>query len=204
MGSEPNSGAVDTEVRALVDAGHSDRAATNVIAGLGAEVYGFLRAGVGNESDADDVFAATCERLWRGLPAFRWQCSLRTWIYVIARNEAARFARGARRRNAGRTSPSQLQELAAAIRTETGSALRSQKLDKFRALRDELPPDDRMLLILRVDRNLAWDDVARTFMADDGEPDPSELQREAARLRKRFQLVKQRLAVRAREEGLRS
>lgn len=202
MGSGPKTGVGDTDVRAWVDAGQSDRAATAVIADLGAEVYGFLRAALASESDADDVFAATCERMWRGLASFRWQCSLRTWIYVIARNEAARFARGAKRRNAGRTSPSQLEDVAAAVRTATRSALQSQKRDKFRALRDELPPDDRMLLILRVDRDLAWEDVARTFMADDGEPDPDDLRRETARLRKRFQLVKQRLAVRAREEGL--
>jgi RNA polymerase sigma-70 factor (ECF subfamily) len=195
---------IDADVRALVDAGQSERAATDVIASLGAEVYGFLCAGLGSDSDADDVFAATCERMWRGLATFRWQCSVRTWIYVIARNEASRFVHGDKRRNAGRTSPSQLEQVAAAVRTETRSALRTQRRDKFRALRDELPPDDRMLLILRVDRDLAWDDVARAFIASDGEPEPGELQRQAARLRKRFQLVKQRLAVRAREEGLAS
>nr|HEX4312820.1 sigma-70 family RNA polymerase sigma factor [Kofleriaceae bacterium] len=189
-------------MRDLLAADHADRAATEVISRLGAEVYGFLRASLGSEPDADDVFAATCERLWRGLATFRWQCSLRTWIYVIARNEAARFASGAKRRNAGRTSPSQLEEVAAVIRTETKSVLRTHKRDKFRELRDELPADDRMLLILRVDRDLPWDDVARAFLADDGEPATDELVREAARLRKRFQLVKQRLATRAREEGL--
>jgi RNA polymerase sigma-70 factor, ECF subfamily len=193
---------VEADVRALVEAGQAERAATAVIAELGGEVYGFLRACLGSESDADDVFAATCERMWRGLAKFRWQCSVRTWIYVIARNEVARFVRGARRRDGGRTSPSQLEQVAMAVRSETLSALRSQKLDKFRALRDELTPDDRMVLILRVDRDLPWDDVARTFMEDDGEPDPGELQRETTRLRKRFQLIKQRLATRAREEGL--
>lgn len=190
----------DLEARALVDAGQLEPVATGVISQLGGEVYGFLRASLGSDSDADDTFAATCERMWRGLATFRWQCSLRTWIYVIARNEAARTARGTRRIQVGRVAPSQV-ELIAAVRTETRSRLKSEKLDRFRALRDELPADDRMLLILRIDRGLAWGEVARTFLEAD-EPDAAELQRETVRLRKRFQLVKQRLATRAREEGL--
>jgi RNA polymerase sigma-70 factor (ECF subfamily) len=99
--------------------------------------------------------------------------------------------------------PSELDEVVAVVRTETASALRTEKRTKLQALRDELSVDDRTLLILRVDRDLPWDEIARAFLADpEAVADEDRLRREAARLRKRFQLVKGRLAERAREEGL--
>ncbi len=178
-------------------------AATLIIRELGGEVFAFLRGVLHDEGDADEVFAATSERLWRSLPAFEWRSSLRTWLYVIARNEAARFALGAKRRNVGRVPPAELENVVAAVRTETISALRTAKRDKIRALWGELSVDDRTLLILRIDRDLEWIDIARIFLTNDEQTcTDDELTREAARLRKRFQLIKRRLAQRAREEGL--
>jgi RNA polymerase sigma-70 factor (ECF subfamily) len=55
---------------------------------------------------------------------------------------------------------------------------------------------------MRIDRDLPWEEVARAFLEDVEQETEEELKREAARLRKRFQLVKRRLAERAREEGL--
>jgi RNA polymerase sigma-70 factor (ECF subfamily) len=65
-----------------------------------------------------------------------------------------------------------------------------------------LPEMDRMLLILRVDRELSWRDLARVVLG--GSPTPVELEREAVRLRKRFQLVKERLRAGLREQARRS
>ncbi|MGH7296105.1 MAG: RNA polymerase sigma factor [Polyangiaceae bacterium] len=202
MSEESRPLAPEERVRAMVSAGDVSRATTAVLRDLGPEVFGFLRGALGDEADADEVFAATSERIWRSLSAFRWQCTLRTWAYVIARNEIARFIQGKKRRNAGRVTPSELDHVVAAVRTETQSALRSEKRDKLRALRDELPVDDRTLLILRVDRGLEWEAIARAFLEDPEGCSEEQIKREAARLRKRFQLVKRRLSDRAREEGL--
>ena len=192
----------DERVRAALLAGDVDGAVTALLRSLGPEVFGFLRGVLGSDADADEVFAATSERVWRALPAFRWHCTLRTWTYVIARNEAARLRRGTRRRGAGRVTSSALEEVVAAVRTETLSALRTEKKSKIRSLRDELSDDDRTLLILRVDRDMPWEEIAQAFLMDAEGSTPGAVQREAARLRKRFQLIKKRLATRAREEGL--
>jgi RNA polymerase sigma-70 factor (ECF subfamily) len=194
--------ASDDRVRAAVLAGDVAAAVTDLLQSLGPEVFGFLRGALGNDADADEVFAATSERIWRSLAGFRWQCTLRTWVYVIARHEVVRFVRGARRHKAGRVTPSALEDVVAAVRTETLSALRTEKRSKLKALRDELPVDDRTLLILRVDRSLRWEEIARAFLPDLESWTEEEVRRESARLRKRFQLVRKRLADRAREEGL--
>lgn len=202
MTDEAHSRALDERVRELVSAGEVGLAATVALRELGPEVFGFLRAVLGDESDADEVFSAASERLWKSLPKFHWHCSLRTWFYVVARHEVSRFVRGARRRNAGRAASSALDDVVAAVRTETQSALRTEKRNKLNRLRSELPIEDRMLLVLRVDRRLEWDAIARTFLDDATESSPDPIKREAARLRKRFQLVKERLSKRAKEEGL--
>ena len=98
---------------------------------------------------------------------------------------------GARR---GMRGDSQLDDVCARVRTRTEPRLRTEVKDGFRALRDVLEPDDRELLVLRVDRGLAWEDVARVMLA--------ELRTECARLRKRYQLLKDDLRRRAREAGL--
>ncbi len=192
----------DEAIRALLARGDVDAGVTRLLSMFGPEVFGFLRGALGSEADADEVFAATSVKIWRALASFKWQCSLRTWVYVIARNELARFAKGTRRRNVGRVTSSALDDVVARVRTATNSALGTDKRDRLAALRDELPVDDRTLLILRVDRDLAWEDVARTFLDDGDAPTVEQIKRESARLRKRFQLVTERLSRRAREENL--
>ncbi len=200
--SDTTATAREEAIRALVASGDVDQGVSRLLSVFGPEVFGFLRGALGSEADADEVFAAVSVKIWRALHAFQWQCSLRTWVYVIARNELARFAQGARRRNLGRITSSVLENVVARVRTETISALRTERRSRLAALRDELPVDDRTLLILRVDRDLKWEDVARTFLAEGECASDALIKRESARLRKRFQLVTERLSQRAREEGL--
>lgn len=194
--------ALDHRVRALLAAGDVPRAVTEALHVLGPDVLGFLSRGLGNDADADEVFAVVGERLWRSLATFKWRCSLRTWVHVLARNESQRFRRGARRHVQGRVPISQLAEVIAAVRTETCSRQRSAQEQAVSRLRDELPDEDRELLVLRVDRELSWDDIALAFSEDPEHCSDEERKREAARLRKRFQILKKRLAERARDEGL--
>ena len=193
---------LDEQVRGWVVQGDVSRATTELLRSLGPEVLGFLYGILDSEADADEVFGATSERVWKALHGFQWRCTLRTWVYVIARNEAVRFLKGARRRNQGHVTPSELEDAIVAIRDTTRSTRRTEKDDKLAMLRNELATDDRALLVLRVDREMAWEDVALTFLSESDGATSDRVRREAARLRKRFQIVRRRLTERAREEGL--
>ena len=188
---------LERQIRLRWEARDYNGAAETAIRGYGPEIFGFLVAFHHDEEDAAEVFSRVTERLWSGLERFSWQSSFRTWLYVVARNTSLRYRREAQQR-ARRMVPlpdgSALSAIAAQVRSETMSALRSQKKDWVAAMRDALPEEDRMLLVLRVDKGLAWTDLARV-MHEDGEKemDDEEVRREAARLRKRFQLVKERL-----------
>lgn len=188
---------VETEVRALCEAGDHDRAATVALRGYGPELYSFLAAL--HPRDADDVFSAVSTRLWRGLPKFAWQSSLRTWAYTIARN-ASHDARSRGVREVALDDASEIGRVANEVRTATQRYLRTDFKDRFAALRATLPVEDQELLILRVDRELDWKELAVSL--SDRELDGDELVREAARLRKRFQALKAKLLELGRREGL--
>jgi RNA polymerase sigma-70 factor, ECF subfamily len=192
----------DTEERIaqLHGDGDVEGALKLAVEAYGPEVYGFLVSRLRDEDMASDAFAQACEDLCAGVGAFKWRCSMRTWLYKLARSAAAREGRGPHRR-AGRNIPlSQVSEVAEQARSRTREYLRTEVKDGFAALREELPAEDQSLLILRVDRGLDWLEVAEVL--GDGEIEEEELKRAAARLRQRFKTVKARLRQRAVEVGL--
>ena len=192
----------EDDIRGLTASGDLRAAATLAIRLYGAELLGFLVSLHRNQADAEDVFAATAERVWHSLGGFRWESSLRTWMYAVCRNESRRFHEGLERYERKRASPSEAYDIAAEVRTATLPYLNSTTRTIFTELRETLDPEDRAILVLRLDRDLAWDEIARV-LADEGvDIDDEWLKRESARLRKRFETIKHRLTILARERGL--
>ena len=192
----------EAPIKALCEAGDISAATTRALQLYGGEVFGLLVALHRNEQDASDVFSAWSERLWQSMDGFGWECSLRTWSYMLARQASSRFRREGRRHDDGRIGLSEaISNVAAEVRSATATYLRTETKDEIARLRESLPDDDQMLLILRVDRGLEWDEVTRVFLGDDAD-DAASHKRESARLRKRFQLVKERLLELGRARGL--
>ena len=71
-------------------------------------------------------------------------------------------------------------------------AFSTDRQDRLARLRESLSPEDHMLVVLRVGRDLPWTDVARIMSGED-EPTPEELERVTAALRKRWQRLKEEL-----------
>ena len=194
----------EATIRRHHEAGDHDAATTAALKAYGPEVLGLLMALHRDETQASDAFALFGERLWQSLPGFRWQCSLRTWAYRIARAASVDQRRADRRRARRQVGLSAgVSQVAAEVRTATLTYLRTEKRSAIQQLRDELPADDQTLLVLRIDREMAWLDLATVFLADQEiDHDKAALVRESARLRKRFQLVKKRLLETARARGI--
>lgn len=193
---------LDEHLRERWQAGEHAATATLWLDRLGPEIHSFLAAMPIAGVEVDDVFAMFCEALWKSLPGFRWECAARTWSYRLAR---ASWQRALDRSRRGAFVPlsgiSELSGVIERVRTSTAAFQRTEVKDEFRALREQLPPDDRMLLILRVDRGLDWLDAARV-LAPEGAEDPAALATASARLRKQFQRVKTRIRELARARGL--
>jgi RNA polymerase sigma-70 factor (ECF subfamily) len=196
---------VDAEavIRAHWDAGDVDEATTAALQEYGQEVFSFLVSRMRNEDRAADVFSQASEDLWKTMAKFEWRCSMRTWLYKLARNAAVRYERSPANRSDRRTNLSRMSQLIDKVRTRTLAHLRTEVKDEFQRLREKLDPTEQTLLILRIDRGLDWNDVARVMSdSEDGELDDEELKKTSARLRQRFQKLKTRLRELAQEQGL--
>jgi RNA polymerase sigma-70 factor (ECF subfamily) len=200
----------ESEIEARIQEEHArgehSKAATLVISAYGGEILAFLISRLRSASDADEVFATFAEKLWLGIDGFEWRCTIKAWAYCLARNAANDYASAAHKRPGRNVALSQHPGLLAVVenvRSTTEAYRRTEIKDKVRALRERLSPDDQMLLILRVDRHMDFRDLAVALSApQDAALDGAQLDREAARLRKRFERVKDRLRELAREEGL--
>ncbi|MCW5809266.1 MAG: RNA polymerase sigma factor [Deltaproteobacteria bacterium] len=199
MAAEPEA---EDRIRAACDAKAFDRAATIALETYGDELMSYLVALLRNATDADDVFAAVTESLWKNLPRFRWDSSLRTYAYTIARRTFLKHLRDPQRGRREALSTESFQAIAARPRTRTATYLRTETKDKIAELRAQLDPEDQTLLILRVNRQLPWRDVARIMRDDDDDDDDgddgeADLDRRAAALRKRFERLKDELREKA-------
>ncbi|WP_394836032.1 sigma-70 family RNA polymerase sigma factor [Pendulispora rubella] len=166
----------------------------HVLRDLGPELFGWMMSSLGSETEAGDAFSLFAEELWKSLARYDGRCSMRTWCYMLARHTVAR-ARAARANE--RLVPigeGRFSEVAAEVRETTLRHLRTDAKDRVRALREQLDPDDRELLVLRVDKDLGWRDIALVMLGE-GTSDEA-LTRHAAVLRKRFERVKKQLRAR--------
>lgn len=185
-------------IRRHHESGEIKQAVATGIQVYGRELYSFIR-GILDEQDADDANAELWEAVIRSLPKFQWSSSFKTWSYTLAKNICNRFLRDRYRQRRERplSDSPELAALEAKVRTETAPYLRSDFHDQIRQIRAALPAEDRMLLMLHVDRHLPWSDVAR-IMLDVAEPSKQDM----SRLRKRFQRIKEQIVAKAKELGL--
>ena len=85
--------------------------------------------------------------------------------------------------------------IAQEVRSSTATQRQFEIQGRLAKLRTALHPDEQSLLILRVDRELSWKEVAQVMSE-------SETPLDEAALRKRFERLKARLHKMAKKEGL--
>ena len=201
---ETEPAAVEERIRAEFDSGNFDGAATRFIQRFGGEILGYIVGRMGNAAAGADVFSSFTEDFWSGLPNFKWRTSIRGWAYTLARNVCYRHLTAARHQaryiHLGCGSGFQLE--AAKLRSATLKHLRTEMKSKMREIRERLPQDDQTLLILRVDQKLSWDELAVILSGEGDDMSDVDKKRWSAKLRKRFQSIKERLRAMAVSEGL--
>ena len=187
--------AVEAEIARLLEARDLPAAAAAIIRLYGPAILGYLAALARDADRADDVFAQFCEDLWSGLPAFRRDASVRTWVYKLAWHAWLRNERDAYRRRGRPLATEEMSRLAAEVRSTTALYLNSEAKDAIARLREQLTPAEQSLLVLRIDRGLSWPEVASVMSTPEEHLDPQTVA-------KRFQRVKARLRKLAEAAGL--
>jgi RNA polymerase sigma-70 factor (ECF subfamily) len=168
-------------------------AATVAIRELGPAVTRYLRGMLRSEADTADALSDWAESLWAGIGSFEGRSSFCSWAYRLAYHSALDLSDRAHRKRERRLATAEASVLAEQVRTTAFSdERRRRRLDELRA---ELSADDRTLLLLRVDQQLSWDDVAEVLSGPSAPVD-------SAAVRKRFERLKEKLRKLARERGL--
>jgi len=184
--------ALEADVRARCERGDHNGATAAIVRGYGPEVIPFLASLLrSTDDDLAEAYSMWCEDIVRGLPRFRFSASARTWVYTLARHAVARLRRGDRRRGKRISLPGELHDVAESVRTATVDYMRTAVKDRLAAAREQLDDEERTILMLRVDRQLGWRDIAR-ILADDDLDDDALRKREQS-LRKRFETIKRHL-----------
>jgi RNA polymerase sigma-70 factor, ECF subfamily len=192
---------LEQDIHELCLRGELAGAVERALEGYGQELMRLMASVLHDYERSRDAFSLFSENLLKGLPGFRWESSFRTWAYRLARNACYQVMHAP----AGREQPvtrSQMPEDALKPRSETRPWQRTSVKERFRALRESLDPQERMLLLLRVDQRLSWEEVARVMSEGDTPVPDAELKRKAAALRQQFQRIKTHLRSMAEEEGL--
>jgi RNA polymerase sigma-70 factor (ECF subfamily) len=192
---------LEQEIHDLCKQGDLAGAVERALEGYGQEIMRLMASVLHNYERSRDAFSLFSENLLKGLSGFRWESSFRTWAYRLARNACYQVMHAP----AGREQPvsmSALPDEALKPRSETRPWQRTSVKERFRALRESLDPQERMLLLLRVDQRLSWEEVARVMAEGDKPLTSAELKRRAAALRQQFQRIKTHLRSMAEEEGL--
>jgi RNA polymerase sigma-70 factor (ECF subfamily) len=147
-----------------------------------------------DETDAADAFSEFAETLWTSLPGFRGEASLRTWAYRVAWTAARRVRDEAWRRRGRRLNTSEASAIADEVRTSSADTIERERrgLDTLRAT---LSLDEQSLLVLRIDQELSWAEIAEILSETGKRVQP-------AAIAKRYERLKERLRMLAKEQGL--
>jgi RNA polymerase sigma-70 factor (ECF subfamily) len=186
---------LEASLAAALDGQQLSEAATLCIRGYGPQILGYLNGLLRNEGLADEAFSRFAEDLWKSVGSFRRESSFRTWAYRVAWSAARDVQGEAFRRRGRRLETAEISQLVNEVRESSAAWRKEDAQDKLDKLRAQLTPEEQTLLILRVNRELSWKEVAEVMTTDDVPVD------EAA-LRKRFERVKTRLRKLAEEAGV--
>lgn len=126
-------------------------------------VYNICLGILGNPDDARDCAQETFLRVYHKARDFRGHSALSTWIYRIAVNICVGTLR--RRPKAGLASldDEQVREVADDGPPPTAGLERQEEEERIRALVAELPPDYRLVLVLRYFQGLSYDEMVRVL-----------------------------------------
>lgn len=185
---------LEERIQDQLSRGDARGAATEAIRGFGPQIIRYLRSVLRDEDDAGDAFSRFAEKLWRSLPSFRGDCTVRAFCYRVAWSEAEHVRDDAYRKRRVRLRSGVASRLAEEVRASSG-ARREQRAERFAELRASLDRDEQSLLALRIDQQLSWREIAEV-LTPAGEPGPTE-----AAVRKRFERTKEKVAAMARERG---
>jgi RNA polymerase sigma-70 factor, ECF subfamily len=123
-------------------------------------VYRIARSIVRDPMLAEDVTQETLIKVWRALPAFRGDASLRSWVMRIAHNTSVSALRSEREEP---REPGSMPDKPASHTVEQTVHNQLAVEDLWKAL-EKLDPVTRSVVVLREIEGLSYEDIARVLL----------------------------------------
>ena len=123
-------------------------------------VYNLAWRALGDEQDAQDAAQETFLRVWQSLPNFRGQAQFRTWLYRIVTNLC--YSRLPRlRQQVAALGDLEMVSLPDDTQADPAAQVEAGEQRAFLWQQiDELPESYRMLVLLRYQQGLAYEEIA--------------------------------------------
>lgn len=148
-----------TEQQWIARARHGDADAfEQLVVAYEGPVYRLALRMCGSTEDAREVTQDAFLAAWRGLPAFRGDSRFSSWLYRLTTNAAIDFLRREKHH---------LGNLPLEEAPERPDPQQPELLAEQRAL-DQLSPEHRQVLLLRVVQQLSYDEIAQALSLESG------------------------------------
>ena len=150
----------------------SERAFASLLSTYEKPIYSFVYRLLDDSSEAPDVTQEVFLKVFRNIGEFRGECSLKTWIYRIALNEASNLRRWFWRHRRQLLSLDQKPEHGAASLAETLAdaqenqyelLLRRERMQVIERALAQVPENFRVAVVLRDIEGLSYDEIAEVL-----------------------------------------
>ena len=156
-----------TEQQWIARARHGDADAfEQLVVAYEGPVYRLALRMCGSTEDAREVTQDAFLAAWRGLPAFRGDSRFSSWLYRLTTNAAIDFLRR-EKHHLGNLPLEEAPERPDPQQPELLAEQREQQEALQRAL-DQLSPEHRQVLLLRVVQQLSYDEIAQALSLESG------------------------------------
>ena len=155
-----------SEVKALKYIKHKEysKALSYVMDSFSEPLYWHINQMVRNHDDTDDIIQNTFLKAWKGLPNFRYDSKLSTWLYRIATNETFTFLEKIKKdkdrdqiyieNNGSKHATSDI----------TGSAIE----EKLELALNTLPPKQKKVFLLRYYSEKSYEEISEILETSEG------------------------------------
>ncbi|MBI3696001.1 MAG: sigma-70 family RNA polymerase sigma factor [Acidobacteria bacterium] len=165
----------DVELIEELQAG-SDRAFAFLVATYQRPIYNFVFRLLEDPADAPDVTQEVFLKVFRNIGEFRAECSLKTWIYRIAVNEASNLRRWFSRHRRNETSldereqgcPALADVLADTQETQYERVLRHERMRAVETALSQVKESFRVTVVLRDIEGLSYEEIAEVMQVSLG------------------------------------
>ena len=150
----------------------SERAFTALLSTYEKPIYNFVYRLLDDASEAPDVTQEVFLKVFRNIGEFRGECSVKTWIYRIAVNEASNLRRWFSRHRRHQLSldeqpaggaPSLAETLADQQENQYDLLLRQERRQVIERALAQVPDNFRVAVVLRDIEGLSYDDIAEVL-----------------------------------------